>query len=67
MLKFLSFLLFVIVFNSFASSLTPLPLSYGALLYDVNYPSGPGSHGTVEPGQWADDIISFNQGAKSQI
>ena len=37
-----------------------MPLSYGALLYDVSFPAGPGSHGTTNPGQWVGDLTTFN-------
>jgi hypothetical protein len=63
---FLSFSLFFLSFELFASLLTPLPLSYGALLYDVNFPAGPGSHGTNSSGQWVDSLNSFNAGALAQ-
>ena len=46
-----------------ASALTPLPFSYGALLYDIHYPYGPGSHGTTQPGQWVSSLTAFNSGA----
>ena len=49
-----------------ASAITPLPLSYGALLYDVDFPNGPGSHGTTNPGQWVTELTAFNAQALSQ-
>jgi hypothetical protein len=63
--KFILIFLFQIVASN-ASSVTPLPLSYGALLYDVNFPAGPGSHGTTDPGQWVPDLTSFNSQALTQ-
>lgn len=50
--------------NIEASLRTPFPLSFGALIYDISYPSGPTSHGTIDAGQWVSDIRSFNNGAK---
>ncbi|MCX7115855.1 MAG: hypothetical protein NTW08_08130 [Gammaproteobacteria bacterium] len=43
-----------------ASSLTPLPSSYGALLYDIHFSAGPGSSATISPGQWVPDLSTFN-------
>lgn len=63
------FLIFILLLSSLslqAGSVTPLPLGYGALLYDINFPSGPGSHGTIDAGQWVSDITAFNSGAQAK-
>ena len=59
----LSIALITKAFLSNASAITPLPLSYGALLYDIEFANGPGSHATIDPGQWAPNIEAFNNGA----
>jgi hypothetical protein len=67
MLKYaIRFFLFLVTLSAQASSLTPLPLGAGALLYDVSFPSGPGSHGVNSPGQWVSDLTTFNSGALPQ-
>ena len=60
-----SFILFQQL-TAHASALTPLPLSYGALLYDIYFPNGPGSHASINAGQWASSIAAFNTGAQSK-
>ena len=44
----------------------PLKKGHGALLYDAMQASGPDSARTNVPGQWKDDILAFNAGAKKR-
>lgn len=66
MFRIFTFITLLIVSFSLQANLrTPFPLSFGALIYDISYASGPDSHGTTDPGQWIPEIRSFNNGAKS--
>jgi len=47
-----------------ASGVTPLPVSFGALMYDMHYASDPTSHATIQPGHWTTQLQAFNNGAK---
>ncbi|MDF1757434.1 MAG: hypothetical protein P1U74_03970 [Legionellaceae bacterium] len=62
-------LIFILIFQSFllnSAAVTPLPFGFSALIYDVNYPAGPGSHGTNDPGQWVSQITTYNSGALAE-
>ena len=59
----LSFVLLAQSLGLHGSSITPLPLSFGALLYEIDFPNGPCSHGANNPGQWVQSLTDFNNGA----
>jgi hypothetical protein len=50
--------------GAWASGVTPLPVSFGALMYDMHYASDPTSHATIQPGHWTTQLQAFNNGAK---
>lgn len=54
---------------AFGSAITPLPFSYGALVYDLYCTSGPGHNCSIDYGQWVTSLSNFNAGAlaKNQI
>ncbi len=53
-------------FMAHSSLITPLPFSYGALLYDLYCTGGPGKSCSIDAGQWVSSISSFNSGALSK-
>lgn len=61
--KILGFVMFLSAFSVLATAITPLPLSYGALLYDLYCANGPGSSCTIDYGEWITSIGSFNGSA----
>lgn len=50
-------------FIASASSVTPLPFSYGALIYDLYCSNGPGKSCSIDFGQWVSSLSAFNSEA----
>lgn len=70
MFKFLSVLfVWLSSFTVLSSSITPLPLGYGALIYDLYCANGPGKTCSIDYGQWVSSLSNFNSGAppKNQL
>ena len=62
---FLALFIWIFAFIAFGSSITPLPFSYGALIYDLNCTGGPGKGCSTDYGQWVNSLSDFNAGAAS--
>ena len=58
-------ILLLVQILAYASGVTPLPTSFGALLYDMHYASDPTSHASIQPGHWTTQLQAFNNGATS--
>ncbi len=59
------FILGFVQIYTLASGVTPLPVSFGALMYDMHYASDPTSHASIQPGHWKTQLQAFNNRARS--